>query len=233
MNSKANAEKNDKPAFDRSAAVTRSLLGYGVLAGVVYLVTGVTQALLRDGFDLSRHSLSLLANGSWGWVQTANFVISGLMVLAAAYGFSRALAPERRMALLVGIYGLSLIAAGAFAADPMDGFPPGTPSGVPDEISVSGLIHLAAGGIGFLSLALAFVFFGAWCANRLDNSLALASRFVAGALFVTFVAGAVLATSTVGTALIWIAVVLGWTWLAFISIVVYRTVPHPDATYAD
>jgi len=72
--------------FDRGAAITRALLGYGVLVGPFYLAVGLVQALVRDGFDLARHPLSLLANGPGGWIQTANFVVSGLMVVAAALG---------------------------------------------------------------------------------------------------------------------------------------------------
>jgi hypothetical protein len=48
---------------DPAAAVTRSLLGYGVLAGVFYLMVGLARARTRDGFDLTRHDLSLLVNG--------------------------------------------------------------------------------------------------------------------------------------------------------------------------
>jgi hypothetical protein len=51
---------------NRAAAVTRSLLGYGPLAGASYLASGLAQALTRDGFDLRRHDLSLLANGPLG-----------------------------------------------------------------------------------------------------------------------------------------------------------------------
>ena len=80
----------------RGAAVTRSLLGCGVLAGPFYLAVSLIQALLRDGFDLARHPLSLLANGPGGWVQTANFVLTGLMVLAAAVGFGRVLGRKSR-----------------------------------------------------------------------------------------------------------------------------------------
>jgi hypothetical membrane protein len=69
---------------DRAAAVIRSLLGYGVLAGVCYLVVGLAQARTRDGFDLTGHDLSLLANGPYGWIQSANFIQTGLMVIAAA-----------------------------------------------------------------------------------------------------------------------------------------------------
>src|SRR5829696_4666070 len=77
---------------DPATRVTRSLLGYGVLAGPFYVTVALAQALTRDGFDLSRHPWSLLALGAHGWIQIANFVLTGLMVVAAAVGVRRALA---------------------------------------------------------------------------------------------------------------------------------------------
>jgi hypothetical protein len=74
--------------------VTRSLLGYGVLAGPFYIGVSLAQALTRNGFDLTRHEWSLLANGPGGWVQVLNLVLSGLMVVAAAAGFRRALGKD-------------------------------------------------------------------------------------------------------------------------------------------
>ncbi len=217
------------PGFDGAAAVTRSLLGYGVIAGPIYLVVAVAQALSREGFDLGRHSVSLLANGSGGWVQTTNFVVVGLMVLAAATGVARALRPARWGALLLGVYGVSLLLAAAFPADPMDGFPPGTPDGAA-TLTTSGVLHLAAGGIGFLALGAAFLALGAWFARRDDDGgIAAGSRIAAAVLLVAFVAGAATATSPVGIALLWVAVTVGWVWLAILSVALYRTVPHPDA----
>ncbi len=58
------------PLADR---VTKSLLGYGVLAGPFYVIVAAAQAVLRDGFDPTRHSVSQLSNGDFGWVQIANF----------------------------------------------------------------------------------------------------------------------------------------------------------------
>src|SRR5262245_45169329 len=125
--------------FDRGAAVTRSLLGYGVLVGPLYLTVGLIQAFSRDGFDLARHPLSLLANGPGGWVQTANFVLSGLMVVAAAVGFKRVLGPKSLAASgFLGAFGAGMIVAAVFRADPMDGFPLGTPPGPPTSISTMG-----------------------------------------------------------------------------------------------
>src|SRR5829696_9712621 len=71
--------------------VTRSLLGYGIIAGPMYVLISLGQAVTRDGFDLRRHQWSLLANGSFGWIQIANFVLSGAMIIAAAVGLRRSL----------------------------------------------------------------------------------------------------------------------------------------------
>jgi len=49
-----------------TSTVTAILLGCGVAAGPIYVVVGLTEAFTREGFDLSRHSLSLLANGERG-----------------------------------------------------------------------------------------------------------------------------------------------------------------------
>ena len=49
------------------------------------------QMLVRDGFDIRRHALSLLTNGDLGWIQILNFVLPGLLVIAGAFGMRRAL----------------------------------------------------------------------------------------------------------------------------------------------
>ena len=57
---------------------------------------------------------------------------------------------SRVSAILLFVYGLSLVGAGMFKADPGAGFPPGTPDAV--TISAQGLMHLGFGGVGFLAL---------------------------------------------------------------------------------
>jgi hypothetical protein len=157
--------------FDRGRAVTKSLLGWGVVAGPFYVVVGLAQALLVPGFDLSRHALSLLLLGPLGWIQWLNLVLSGLMVLAAAVGFARLL-PRRRnvwAAVFLGLYGISLVAAAIFPPDPMGGFPVGGTDAT--TASTSGLLHLAAGAIGFVSLAVAAVIVGTCSGARGDAAL--------------------------------------------------------------
>ena len=71
--------------------LTNTLLVCGMIVGPFSIVVGLIQALTRPGFDLLRHDLSLLANGSLGWIQMTNLVLSGLLVLAFAFGMRRAL----------------------------------------------------------------------------------------------------------------------------------------------
>ena len=200
-----------------AGAATRRLLGYGVLAGPFYLAVGVAQGLLRDGFDFARHPLSVLANGTGGWVQTANFVLTGLMVIAAAAGFRRALTPEgRATSLLLGVFGAGMIVAAVFRADPVDGFPVGTPPGMPSTISTSGLLHFAAGGLGFISLAASCLFAVRAMSRRGARSMARLS-FVSGlVILVGFFGGFILPIDSPVLG-IWIAVVVGWAWLAIMS----------------
>ena len=135
--------------------MTNRLLKCGVLAGPVYIVVGLLQAIFREGFDIRRHALSLMSNGALGWIQVASFIVTGLLVIAGAIGMRQRLHPGRAdtwAPILLGIYGLGLIGAGIFVADPMDGFPPGTSPGPPAAISWHGPLHFVAGGIGFVGL---------------------------------------------------------------------------------
>lgn len=207
-----------EPGSGRGA---RSLLRYGVLAGPFYLTVGLIQAFVRDGFDFARHPLSLLANGPGGWVQTANFVLTGLMVLAAAVGLRRVLGPKSRaVGWFLGGFGASMIVAGVFPADPVDGFPVGTPEGYPTSISTIGLIHFIAGTLGFVSLAVSCLF-AAPAMSRRGSSLAAGLSLLSGiAVLLGFFGGPVLVGGTVG---IWFSVIVGWVWLAALSLHLRRS----------
>ena len=205
------------------SAAPRSLLRYGVIAGPFYLAVGLGQAFLRDGFDFARHPLSVLANGPGGWIQTANFVLTGLMVIAAAVGFRRALGPAARwMSWFLGAFGASMIVAAVFRADPMDGFPIGTPEGPPTSISTSGLVHFAAGGLGFVSLGASCLFAARAVSRRSARSLARLS-FASGLVILAGFFGGMAIPNSSPVLGIWIAVVVGWVWLAVVSRHLYRT----------
>jgi len=195
----------------------RWLLGLGVVVGPFYLGLGLIQALVREGFEFARHPLSVLANGPGGWVQTANFLLTGLMVVAAAIGFGRM--PRRHLraaSWILGCYGVCIIAAAIFPADPVDGFPPGTPKGFPTSISTTGLLHFAVGALGFLSLAVSCIAVAIAMWRRRDARVALlslcAGLVVAGGFF-----GPMVLPIPGGIAGIWLSVVVGWIWLAGMS----------------
>jgi len=209
------AEATQAPTPQASAA--RSLLRYGVIAGPFYLAVGLGQAFLRDGFDFARHPLSVLANGPGGWIQIANFVLTGVMVIAAAVGLRRALGPgARAMSLFLAVFGASMLVAAVFRADPMDGFPPGTSLGPPTSISTMGLVHFAAGALGFVSLAVSCLIAARTMSRRGARGLARLSLLCGIVILLGFFGGMAIPNSSPVLG-IWIAVVVGWTWLAVMS----------------
>lgn len=202
-------------------ARTRALLVCGVVAGPLYVLTALVQSLTRQGFDLLRDDVSVLANGGLGWIQTANFLVTGALSIACAFGLRRAAGPGRRGAwgaLLVGVYGLGVFGGGIFRADPANGFPPGTPTGAPTTVSWHGLLHLVSAGIGFLCLVAACFVLARGSAAPGGRGWAVYSR-LSGVLFlIGFGAGASNATSPSGVLGLWAAVVIGWAWLLVLAI---------------
>jgi hypothetical protein len=138
------------------------------------------------------------------------------MVLAAAVGFSRVPGPRSRsVTYFLGAFGLAMIVAAVFPADPVDGFPPGTPKGPPNSITTTGLVHFASGALGFLSLVIS-CFLAAWALRRRRlSSLSLFSLVSGLAILVGFFGTFVLPVGIMG---IWFAVVMGWLWLAILSL---------------
>ena len=145
-------------ALTPGPAPLRSLAGYGVIAGPVYVGASVVQALTRDRFDLGRHAWSQLAIGEWGWIQTANLVATGLMSLAFSVALRRTLGGGRGGRggpVLVAVFGLGLLLAGFLPADPAGGFPVGMAT--PATPTLQGMLHLMTSGLGFLALAAAMI----------------------------------------------------------------------------
>ncbi|WP_232661674.1 DUF998 domain-containing protein [Pseudonocardia sp. TRM90224] len=142
---------------------TPVLLACGAAAGPLFVLSVVLQESVREGFDPRYHALSQLALGAEGWVQTATFIVAGLLAVASAVGLRRAL---QRAALgarwgpiLIGGYGIGLIWGGLFATDPALGFPPGTPDGMPASMSWHATLHGFAPMLTGLALIAACVVF--------------------------------------------------------------------------
>jgi hypothetical protein len=175
---------------DRSAAVTRSLLGYLALAGPLYVVVSLAQALTRTGFSLSRDEWSLLASGHLGWIQMANLSVTGAMIAVGAVGMRRAMGREtadgRWAPWLVAGYRVGLLFAGLVRADPADGFPAGAPAGPAQHLSTHCMLHLVSGSVAFACLIAACFVMARGLGRRGVHSQALAARFVRGLFTLAF-----------------------------------------------
>jgi hypothetical membrane protein len=205
--------------------LTRSLLAFGVVAGPFYVVMSLAQAAVRDGFDLTRHDWSLLANGPGGWIQVTNLILTGLMVVAAAVGWRRAMGTGvgRRWApRLAATYGLGMAAAGVFRADPMHGFPAGTPDGPPVAPTLHGTLHFVSGGIGFLALIIATFVVAKWFRSAGRTGRALGSIITGVAFLASFVGIASGSASPAITLTFTGAVLLVWVWLSSTSMHLYK-----------
>ena len=214
----------------RESAGTGVLLTCGVVAGPVYLVVGFAQAFLRPGFDPAHNDLSVLANGDLGWIQITNLIVTGLLTLLFAIGTRRALrgrAGGTWGPVLLGVYAVGLILAGVFVADPMNGFPPGTPSGHPTSGSLHGLGHLVTGGLGFIGF-IAGTFVLARCFRSTGRRRLGAFSIVTGVCFLAAFFG--IATGSTSAAVVLsftAAVVLAWVWIAVVAVVLRRLSVEP------
>jgi hypothetical protein len=214
------------PDLDTAAATTRSLLGWGVVAGPFYVIVGLVLAFTRPGFDLTRHALSLLTLGDLGWLQRTNLVLTGIMAIVAAVGILRAIRNGRglAMAVLTIVYGGGLILSAVFAPDPVAGFPPGSAGGA---FTLSGILHLLFGAIGFVAIAVAAFAHAGW-SRSIGNRPRAALSVVLGILvLVGFVGGAALSSGPAGVALLWIAVLAQFLWLGLACAQIYAWTPHP------
>jgi hypothetical protein len=223
------AVRNGRPAAGcppTSIRVTKSLLGYGVIAGPFYVAASLVEALSRAGFSLARDDWSLLANGALGWIHVLVLVLSGLMVGAAAAGVVRQLRAERLNAAsgwFLGVYAAGLAGAGFFIADPANGFPIGTPPGPTATLSWHGMLHIVFGSLGFFGLIIACLVL-AWQFRGLRQLSWAIFSLVTGVLFLAAFAGIATggAASSAGVLAFTGAVILAWTWLALVSAYLYR-----------
>lgn len=203
--------------------LTKALLTCGSIAGPIYILIGLLQIFIREGFDPTRHDLSLMSIGDLGWIQITNFIVTGVLTILCAVGMRRVLRGERAGTwgpLFLGLYGLGLIGAGIFIADPMNGFPVGTVATT--VISSHGLMHLVSGSIGFFGLiAACFVFARrfnflkqrGWANYSIATGIIFSMAFV-GIATGSQQGGAILVFVTLAFT---VAVILGWAWISMIA----------------
>jgi len=121
---------------------TRGLLRCGVVAGPVFVTVFLVEGAVREGYRPLRHPVSSLALGPRGRLQSANFAVTGTLILAGAAGLARAgdAVTARVAPALIGAAGAGLIWSAVFTTDPVSGYPPGTPD-APARPTRSGTAH--------------------------------------------------------------------------------------------
>jgi hypothetical protein len=113
----------------KQASLTRALLACGVVAGPMYVLVTMAQALTRDGFDLRQHRFSWLTAGDLGWIHQSNMVLVGVLTVLFVVGVRQVLRTGRGAVWgprLLALFGGAYIVGGLLTADPVAGFPPGT-----------------------------------------------------------------------------------------------------------
>jgi hypothetical membrane protein len=213
---------------------TRILLTCGAVAGPLFLLLVLAQDYTRAGFDPRRQPLSMLSLGELGWVQVANFVLTGLLDVAFAVGLRRAWrgGPGGTWAPpLIGAYGVGLVAAGVFRFDPAWGYPPGAPDGLPADPSVGYILHGTAFAVVFVSLVAACFVFARAFAARGDRAWSTAAVAVGIALPALYALAALLSPDGSNpeplSLLLRCIALVGW---SFAALTAWRVRTRPDVS---
>ena len=105
------------------------------VAPVFFVTVFTVEGWLRPGYDQASMFVSELSIGPRGWVQVANFVITGVLLLYFTRGVAIHLNWNKTARVgitLLRIIGWSLVLSGLFVTDP---------SALFNQVSVHGLLH--------------------------------------------------------------------------------------------
>src|SRR5260370_34632026 len=143
------AKKND--TLDQSLT-TRLLIACGAIGPLLFILVFLIEGATRPGYSAWHNFVSSLSLSDQGWVQIANFLLCGLLMLCFALGLRQVLRSGKGAVWgppLLGVFGLSLIIAGLFVTDPRLSYPPGTSSSTQ---TLHGIIHRSNQPLPFGSL---------------------------------------------------------------------------------
>src|SRR5260370_3698576 len=130
------------------SVATRLLLACGAIAPLLNIVVILVLGATRPGYNAWQIPDSNLELGEGGWIQIANYIVTGVLLLGFAIGLRRVLRTSTWGPILLGIYGLTFIVTGIFVTDPVLGYPPGASSAP----TVYGTLHNLFGQLQFISL---------------------------------------------------------------------------------
>jgi hypothetical protein len=190
----------------------RTLLSCGVASGPVFLLIFVIQILIHPEFHFTHSEPSLLSIGSLGWIQIANCVIGGLLVIAGSLGMRVVLRSSKGGGwgpLLLAIFGGGTVGVGVFVADA---------AGSATSRTFHGTMHLVFGGVSFGCLMFACFVFARAFTSLGQKPWAIFSA-VTGLLFLAGFFSAANASQGARSIQLFLNLifVLAWVWISLIS----------------
>ena len=194
----------------------------GVVAGPLFVLVFLIEGALREGYDPMRQPVSALALGPRGWVQRANFIVTGGLMLVCAYGLSSVFHGDGSSfwaPVLIALFAIGLIGAGIFVTDVAE-----IRSSIsePPKRELHGIFHDLFSLLVFVSLFAAtlvfhhlFAAFGAngWAAYSAMSGILLAIGFI---LFARGFARPGELSSIAGL-LQRLTIAIGWLWIAIVA----------------
>jgi hypothetical protein len=128
----------------------------GIVGPILFVLAFTIDGFFTPGYNPMTDVVSFLELGSTGWIQSLNFIITGLFLMLFALGYFLWMRPGSGRAWLIvtagliALSGVGLVMAGPFLPDP-----PGTM-----PFSLHGILHTVAFTMVFLPLGLACLVIG-------------------------------------------------------------------------
>lgn len=219
---------------------TRLLLAGGVAGPIVFIGAILAQDVARPGYDPIRQFISVLSLGDGGWLQAANFIVSGLLIAAFGLGLGRQVGADARRwtARLLVVAGLALAACGLFSTDPQWGYPSWISAEAAANPTWHSRLHYVFGFAAASALPLAIVLEGRRAAVGGATRQAAYALGSAATMLVCFLAG--LAVGGPAAHFAWggllqrASIVAGLQWLAWFAVdQVHAAEATPEALDVD
>jgi hypothetical membrane protein len=120
----------------------------GTVGPVLFFVVLLVEGAVRPGYRPLHDTISELSFGPRGWIQTANFLVFGILFMVFARGVKASLDDSRAARLggtLLSLIALGVLGCGLFRAEPWP----------PSSMSPTGLLHLTCAIVVFALLPVA------------------------------------------------------------------------------
>jgi hypothetical membrane protein len=193
---------------------TRFLPACGAAGATLFITVFLVDGFVHENYSPLRNTVSELAIGPGGWIQIANFVVTGCLMTAFAVGLHRTMSrgePAPGTAdragwapWLIALYGLSLIVVGVFVSDPVAGL----------STTVHGNVHLLVSLVVFGALTAACFVLGRRFPERGWRVYSRVVGVVVPVFFIAVGAGPPAYSGLMQR----VAIVAGWTWIAAVSV---------------